>query len=259
MSKKSVAFTVFVAFCLASVALVGTAGALSISVTEEGSSISVEVTDDDAPVENADVTISGVTEETPLDGEYTTDGEGMVVFDGEGVSELSGVVHLRITVDTGSSYKSALATVTRSPELDSSPMGQRMSMSLQESVSETRGVIESRMSVEMSTASEIRQTAEDVDEMLVSLSNVRFERQALGRNLATGDISVSEFYLRSVEYTGEEIMLKNSIEETVRYLDGFGNETLSQNGVNTDELNALIQEIEGNQDINADERLTDGS
>lgn len=259
MSKKSVAFTVFVALSLASVVLVGTAGALSVSVTEEGSSISVEVTDDGAPIEGADVTVSGVTRETSLDGEYTTDENGRVVFDDESVSEISGVVNLRITVEYESSYKSALATVTRSPELDSSPMGQRMSMNLHESVSKTRGTIEGRMDTRMSTESDISQTAEQVDEMLVRLNNVRFERQALGRNLATGDISVSEFYLRAVENSGEEVLLKNSIKEKVRHLSSFDEETLRQNGVDTQELNDLAQEMEGDREINADERLTDGS
>jgi len=250
---------VFVALCLASVALVGTAAALSISVTEGGSSISVEVTDDGAPVEDADVMVSGVTKETPLDGEYTTDENGRVVFDDESVSEVSGVVNLRITVESGSSYKSALATVTRSPELDSSPMGQRMSMNLHESVSKTRGTVESRMDTRMGTESDIRQTAERVDEMLVRLSDVRFERQALGRNLATDDISVSEFYLRAVENSGEEVLLKNSIREKVRYLSSFDEETLRENSVSTKELNDLLREIKSNREINADERLVSGS
>lgn len=259
MSKKSVAFTVFAAVFLASVVLVGTAAALSVSVTEEGSSISVEVTQNGVPVENADVSVSGVTRETPLDGEYKTDENGRIVFDDESVSEVSGVIHLRITVESGPSYKSALATVTRSPELDSSPMGQRMSMNLHESVSSTRGTVESRMDARRSTASDIRRTAEQVDEMLVRLSDIRFERQALGRNLATGDISVSEFYLRAIENSGEEILLKNSIKETVRHLSSFDEETLRENGVDTEELEDLLQEIEGNRQINADERLVSGS
>lgn len=259
MSKKSVAFTVFVILSLSLVTLVGTAAALSISVTEEGSSISVEVTEDGAPVEGADVMVSGVTGETPLDGEYTTDQNGRVVFDTESVSEVSGVVNLRITVESGSSYKSALATVTRSPQLDSSPMGQRMSMNLHESVSKTRGTVESRMDTRRSTESDIRQTAERVDEMLLRLSDVRFERQALGRNLATGDISVSEFYLRAVENSGEEVLLRNSIREKVRHLSSFEEEALRENRVDTEELNDLLQEIESNREINADERLVSPS
>ena len=259
MSKKSAAFTVFVVFSLASVVLVGTAGALSVSVTEEGSSISVEVTENGNPVKDGSVTVSGVTRETPLDGRYTTNEDGMIVFDEDAVSDISGVVHLRITVEAGSSYKSALATVTRSPELDSSPMGQRMSMSLHKSVSETRGTVESRMDARRSTVSDVRRTAEQVDEMLVRLSNVRFERQALGRNLATGDISVSEFYLRAVENSGEEAMLRRSIEETVSHLSEFDEETLEENGIDTEELSDLRREVKAGQEINANERLVDGS
>ena len=259
MSRKSVAFAVFVAVCLASVALAGTAGALSVSVTEGESTISVEVTENGDPVQGADVTVSGVAEETPLDGEYTTDENGRVVFAGSSVSGLSGVVHLRINVESGPSYKSAIATLTRSPELDSSPMGQRMSMSLHESVSKTRGTVESRMDARRSTVSDVRRTAEQVDEMLVRLSNVRFERQALGRNLATGDISVSEFYLRAVENSGEEAMLRRSIEETVSHLSEFDEETLEENGIDTEELSDLRREVKAGQEINANERLVDGS
>ena len=253
MSRKSVAFAVFVAVCLASVALAGTAGALSVSVTEGESTISVEVTENGDPVQGADVTVSGVAEETPLDGEYTTDENGRVVFAGSSVSGLSGVVHLRINVESGPSYKSAIATLTRSPELDSSPMGQRMSMNLHKSVSKTRGTVEGRLDSRRMT--DIRRTAEDIDEMLVRLSDVRFEREALGRNLATGDISVSEFYLRAVENSGREALLRNSIREKVHYLNSFDEDTLRKNGVETDELGALVREVNGNLEIDADERL----
>lgn len=253
MSRNPVAVAVFVAV-LASVLLVGTAGALSVSVTEEGSSISVDVTQDGEPVEDAKVTVSGVTGETPLDGDYATDEDGKVVFDEERVSELSGVVNLRITVDTGTSYKSALATVTRSPEIDSPPMGQRMSMNLQESVSGTRGTIESRLDTE--SRSEVHRTAESVEYLLMRLDDVQFEREALGRNLATGDITVTEFYLRAVENAGERMLIRSSLETQVMHLKEMDEDMLRDEGIDTDALDALVSEIEDDRGINTDRRLT---
>jgi len=256
MSKKSVAVVVLAVFALTSVLLVGTAGALSVSVTQDSSSVSVEVTENGEPVEGASVSVSGVSEETPLDGEYVTDSNGRVVFGDDRIEQLSGIVNLRITVDHEGSFKSAITTLARSPEIGSPPMGQRMSMSLHKSVADTRGTIESRLYAEKTNPSEIRQTAEEIDGMLVRLDDVRFERQALGRNLATGDISVSEFYLRMVENAGEEARLISSLGVTVRHLSSYDDGRLRANGVDVEELEALLNEIESDQRIDANQRLT---
>ncbi|MDZ7687418.1 MAG: hypothetical protein U5J64_01630 [Halobacteriales archaeon] len=264
MSRKSVAVTVLVALALTSVLFVGTAGALSVSFTQDSSSVSVEVTENGEPVEGATVSVSGVSEETPLDGEYVTDSDGKVVFEDERLDEISGIVNLRLTVEYDGSFKSAITTLARSPEVGSPPMGQRMSMSMHKSVAGTRGTIESRLNAERASASvsaagtsEARRTAEQIDEMLVRLDEVRFERQALGRNLATGDITVSEFYLRLVENAGEEARLVSSLRETVRHLSSFDEARLRENGVDTEELDALLRELDGSRQIDANQRLTD--
>ena len=258
MSKKSVAVVVLVVFILTSVLLVGTAGALSVSVTQDSSGVSVEVTDNNEPVEGASVTVSGVSDVTPLDGEYVTDNNGRVVFGDESIEQLSGIVNLRITVEHEDSFKSAITTLARSPEIGSPPMGQRMSMSLHKSVADTRGTIESRLNTEMTDSSETRRIAEQIDEMPVRLDDVRFERQALGRNLATGDITVSEFYLRIVENAGEEARLISSLGVTVRHLSSYDDETLRESGVDVQELDSLLEEIESERGIDATERLTNG-
>lgn len=257
MQRTSVAVVVLVSVCLASVLLVGTAGALSVSVTDQGSTVSLQVTENGEPVEGAVVSVSGVSEETPLDGEYVTNGEGRVVFEEEDVSEISGVVNLRITVEADGSYRSALTTLTRSPEIDSPPMGQRMSVSLHESVSETRGTIEGRMDALRTNASQIHRTAEHVDETVVRLSNTRFERQVLGRRLAAGDITASEFYIRSVETAGEVALLRNSLRETVRHLSGYDEERLRQEGVNVEDLEALRNNLENGTRVDTNRRLLD--
>ena len=259
MPRNSTAAVLLVAVCLASVLLVGAAGALSISVTEEGSNVSLQVTEAGEPVENAQVTVSGVTGETPLDGEYMTNSDGKVSFEEEKVAELSGVVNLRITVEAGGSYKSALTTLTRSPEIDSPPMGQRMSVSLSKSISETRGKVEGRMDALRTNASQIRRTAKHVDETVVRLTNTRFERQVLGRRLAAGDITASEFYVRSVEMSGEVALLRSSLRETVRHLSEYDQERLREEGVNTRELEALRNELERENRVNTNRRLLESS
>lgn len=255
MPRNSTAVALLVAVCLASVFLVGTAGALSIGVTEEGSNVSLQVTDGGEPVENAQVTVSGVTGETPLDGEYVTNSDGRVIFEEEKVAELSGVVNLRITVEAGGSYKSALTTLMRSPEIDSPPMGQRMSVSLSKSVSETRGKVEGRMDALRTNASQIRRTAEHVDETVVRLTNTQFERRVLGRRLAAGDITASEFYVRSVEMAGEVALLRSSLRETVRHLSEYDEGRLREEGVNTQELKALRNELKRGNRIDTDRRI----
>jgi len=257
MPRDSTAVTLFVVVCLASVLLVGTAGALSVSVTQEGPDISVEVTEGGDPVEDAKVSVSGVTTETPLDGEYSTDGNGMVFFDEEDVAELSGVIHIRITVEADGSYRSDLTTLTRSPEIESPPLGNRISVSLGKSVSKTRGTVEGRMDALRSNASQIHRTATHVDETLERLGNVRFEREVLGRELAAGDISASEFYIRRVEKTGEAVLLRSSLRETVEHLSEYEDSRLREEGVDTEELEALGDELRSGGNVDTNRRIVE--
>lgn len=255
MPRKSTAVTLFVAVCLASVFLVGAAGALSVSVTQEGSEVFVEVTEGGEPVEDAKVSVSGVTTETPLDGEYSTDEDGRVSFDDDDVAGLSGVIHLRISVEADGSYKSDLTTLTRSPEVESPPLGQRISVSLGRSVSETRGTVEGRMDAIRTNASQIRRTATHVDGTLERLGNVRFEREVLGRNLAAGDITASEFYIRRVEKTGESALLRSSLRETVEHLSAYGDERLREEGIDTVELEVIRDELNRGSRIDTNRRI----
>jgi hypothetical protein len=255
MPRKSTAVVLFAVVCLASVPLVGAAGALSVSVTQEGPEVFVEVTEGGEPVEDAKVSVSGVTTETPLDGEYSTGEDGRVTFDDGDVAELSGVIHLRISVEADGSYRSELTTLTRSPEVESPPLGQRMSVSLGRSVSETRGKVEGRMDAIRTDASQIRRTAEHVDETLQRLGNVRFEREVLGRELAAGDITASEFYIRRVEKAGEAALLRSSLIETVEHLSAYGDERLREEGVDAEELEALREELTRGGGIDTNRRI----
>jgi hypothetical protein len=240
-----------VVFALVSAA--GTAGALSVTVAEEGEEISIIVTDEGDPVREADVSISGVTRETVLDGEYETDWDGRVTFNRQQTQDLSGVVHLRITVESGGSYKSVLTTLTRSSEVGPSPMGHRMSMSLQDSVAGTRGKVEGRLAT-ANSGEEVEATAGRVDSLLRDLGDAQFRREVLGRDLSAGEISPSEFYLEAVKNAGRSASIRNALKENVEYLISYEEERLLESGVDVQELNELHDEIQDGR-IDTDRRI----
>jgi len=255
MSRLPTFVFVFAVVVLGVVSLAGTATALSVTVAEEGADITIQVTEDGMPVDGAEVRVSGVTRETPLDGEYTTTRDGEVRFREARTKDLEGVVHLRITVDTGTSFRSVLTSVTRSPEEGPSPMGHRMSMSMQESVASTHGMVESRLDTSGAGEGEIRSQAEEVDRILGGLGDAEFEREVLGRDLAAGELSSSEFYLSAVENARKSSSLRSALSERMGYLSRYDDETLRENGVRVDELNELREEIEGSRSVDTDRRI----
>jgi len=254
MPRNSTAVAVLTLLLLSAAALAGTASALSVTVAEGDADITVEVTESGEPVRGANVTVSGVTGETPLDGEYTTDASGRVKFSGEQTSELSGVVHLRVTVDSGRSYKSVLTTFTRGPEAGSSPIGHRMSMSLQEPVASTHGKILGRLGTS-ETNTTVRAAADSVDTLLANLSNTEFRREVLGRDLAAGEISPSEFYLRAVKNARRSSTLRGALAEYVGYLNGHSDERLRESGVDVEAYTSLRNELTEGRSVNTDRRI----
>ncbi|MFP4188833.1 MAG: hypothetical protein ACLFR5_05445 [Halobacteriales archaeon] len=245
---------IFVSLLLTAVLLTGTASALSVSVAEGESDITVEVTDEGDAISGANVTVSGVTGETPLDGEYVTDDEGRVVFDEEETSQLSGVIHLRVTVKHADSYKSVLTTFTRGPQAGSTPMGHRMSMSLQEPVASTHGKIMGRLN-SAEEGSEVRATAERVDVLLANLSDTEFRREVLGRDLAAGEISTSEFYLEAVKNARRSATTRGALKENVEVLSGYGEGYLRDEGVDVEDLDALRKSLSEGRATDSDIRL----
>jgi hypothetical protein len=248
---------VFVSLLLTAVLLTGTAGALSVSVAEGESDITVEVTDEGDAVGGANVTVSGVTGETALDGEYTTNEDGRVAFGDDATSRLSGVIHLRVTVEYAGSYKSVLTTFTRGPEAGSTPMGHRMSMSLQEPVASTHGKIMGRLNA-AEGGSEVRATAERVDVLLANLSDTEFRREVLGRDLAAGEISASEFYLEAVKNARRSATLRGALGENVDRLNGYSEDRLRDEGIDVSELRALSEGLSEGVSIDTDRRLLEG-
>lgn len=255
MSRLPVFVFVFGVVLLGAVSLAGTATALSVTVAEEEADITIQVTEGGMPVDGAEVSVSGVRGETPLDGEYTTTRDGEVRFREARTEDLEGVVHLRITVDTGSSFRSVLTSVTRSPEEGPSPMGHRMSMSIQESVASTHGMVEGRLDTSDADERDVRSQAEEVDRMLERLGDAEFEREVLGRDLAAGEVSSPEFYLSAVENVRETSSLRSSLSERVNYLSRYDEEVLNENGVRVNELDELRQEIRGSRSVDTDRRI----
>lgn len=255
MTRIPSAVVVFIALLVAAVVLTGTASALSVSVAEGESDITVEVTEGGSPVPNANVTVSGVTGETPLDGEYLTDENGRVSFGGEKTSELSGIVHLRVTVESSGSYKSILTTFTRGPDADSSPMGHRMSMSFQESVASTHGKIVGRLDAAETEDSGVRATAKRVDTLLANLSETKFRREVLGRDLAAGEISASEFYLEAVKNARRSSTIRGALEENVGRLSRYSDERLREEGVDAGDVKSLRESLRQGRSVDTDTRL----
>jgi hypothetical protein len=252
MLKSPSAVTVLAVLLVAIAVASGTAGALSVSVAESDEDITIEVTEGGDPVPNANVTVSGVTSETSLDGEYVTDREGRVSF-GDRTSDLSGVVHLRISVDSGDSFKSVLTTFARGPDSSSTPIGHRMSMSLQEPVASTHGKVVSRL--DSGGVSNVRATAQNINSLLANLSDTQLRREVLGRDLAAGEISTSEFYVGAVKNARRGATLRGALEQEVERLSRYSDERLRDEGVDVEEFEALREEVGTGRSINTDRRL----
>jgi len=251
---RKVVPVLLVTLCL--LLLTGAASATSVTVAQQENELYIEVTDNGEPVEGASVTVAGVEEETPLDGEYVTDEDGLVVFGSDVVKELEGVVHLRITVEKDGVIKSSLSTITRGSETGSAPLGQRVSMGLHESTQSTRGKIEGRMNAAKTDDVNVSDLGEDVDQILASLGEARFEREVISRDLAAGEITTNGFYLRTVKNTGQIAFLRSALGESVRYLGDYDDDTLAVNGIETVELERLRLELERDRVIDTDRRVS---
>lgn len=240
--------------------LTGVAAAQSIttSVTQQGGNVIIEVNQAGEPVEGAEVTVTSLGNETELDGDYVTGGNGQVVFGETTVKEISGVVHLRIDVQVGNSYRSELVTITRSPNLeDSAPLGQRLSMSLEKGVASTRGTIQGNVLV---TRVESVDTDENKIEILrdhavdvvrnISSRNVR--QETLGRRLATGQISTLQFYVQTVDNMAHIEMLKSDLTLTLKRLNRFSARTLHDNGVDPTAVHNMHRDLQRGNEISTD-------
>ncbi|MDY6778957.1 MAG: hypothetical protein SV760_00085 [Halobacteria archaeon] len=242
----------------------GTASAaetISVGVEEQGKRIIVEVTRGTEPLSNANVTVQGVGNSTPLDGTYVTGSDGTVVFGEKKTSNLSGVIHLRIGVETNRSYKSVLTTITRTPDLsESAPLGQRISMSLQDTAAGTRGAVEGNIFVTRvesidSDENKIEVLAEHAENTLENLSRAKFERQVLGRRFATGKISLSEFYTQILENSGRVKSLRSDLRATLERLGRFSDQQLRQSDVDPDAVDSLLRTLRNRGNVDTDTSL----
>lgn len=253
MRQRHVVTPVLLVALLGLTAVTGTATAaedLSVAITEETSTITIDVTRDGEPVEAATVTVSGIGNETPLDGEYRTDGRGRIIFGPDHTRNISGVVHLRLTVETETVTTSQLATITRSPDVRrSAPLGQRISMSLQDSVARTRGAVEGTMFVTDLESIDDEEGKIDVlrshaERTLQRLDERELERQALGRRHATGDVDTATFFTQAIEISAKQSMLREDLATTLRRLDRFDDRALEKKGVRVDAMRDLRESLE---------------
>lgn len=252
---------VSVLVCLLAAASAGVAaGELGVSVAEEGESVVIEVSSDGEPADGANVTVSGVDGETDLDGAYVTGPEGRVVFSENMTENLSGVVYLRITVDYEGSYRSALSSVTRSPDFDDAGLGRRLSKTLSESVAETQGEVEGRLKVReafrpIGATNRAHLLSTSVNERLIQLGEARFELRVVGNKYATGDISDEQYYIQTVHRSGQVMYLEAYVPYAAQALADVDEDALERDGVDEEELTALLEEVESGEQIDGDRRI----
>lgn len=253
---RTATFTVTALVLLALSMGVGTAAEdLAVGITEEASTVTIEVHQSGVPVSGANVSVASVGPASALDGEYVTDDDGEVVFDSEKTENLSGVHHFRVTVETASVSKSRLATITRSPDVErSAPLGQRISMSLQDSAARTRGAVAGTIFV-----TGIEDVANDEDKIDVlrshaeltidDLEELRLERQALGRRHATGDLNLTAFFTEVIQNSGQRAMHRQDLQTTLDRLDRYSVERLEQSGVDVASMRRVERRLRADRSI----------
>lgn len=263
MRRRTLTATVLVLF-LATTGVAAAAGDLSIGITQESSSVTIEVSRNGAPVSGANVTVASVGEESALDGDYVTNDEGDVVFDEATIANLSGVYHFRITVETEEVSKSRLATITRSPDVDrSAPLGQRISRSLQDSAARTRGTVEgtifvTRLEDVNDTDSKIDVLRSHAEQTIDRLVDLRLEHQSLGRRHATGQLNLTEFFTAAIENSGERAMLRNDLRTTLDHLERYDVERLQRNGVDVESMRRIQQRLRSDRPLPAGATVSSG-
>lgn len=237
---------------------VAAAQSITTSVTQQGQNVIIEVNRGDRPVAGATVTVTSLGNTTELDGEYVTGGNGQVVFGETEVQELSGVVHLRIDVETGNSYRSELVTITRSPNIEeSAPLGQRLSMSLERGVASTRGTIQGNVlvtRVESIGADEnkIEVLRDHAVEVIRNISQRNVRQETLGRRLATGQISPLQFYVQTVDNLAYIEMLRSDLTITLQRLNKFDARLLHDNGVDPGAADSMQRSLQEGGEISTD-------
>ncbi|MFB6284123.1 MAG: hypothetical protein ABEK59_09370 [Halobacteria archaeon] len=220
---------------------------ITTSVTQEGSNIMIEVNRGGEPLPNATVRLKGVNKETDLDGSYTTDGRGMVVFGETATRNLSGVIHLRIDVRSRNSSKSTVTTITRPPSIrEKGDFGTRFSKVLSDSSSTTYGEVEGRIFVRRvesigrgvndgsqgnSDTIQIGLLLDQYRALSQELGNIRFNESVLGRRLATGGISTQRFYLSAIELSAKRRMIRSELKLILGKMRGYSDKNLETSGI----------------------------
>lgn len=237
---------------------------LSVGISERDSTITIEVTRDGEPLTDANVTVRSVGNETALDGDYTTDAAGEVVFGPEDTRDLSGVVHLRISVDGPRVSTAQLATITRNPDVEeSAPLGQRISMELQDSVGRTRGAVEGAIFVtdlesvdgEVGKIDLLRSHAEQTIDRIEEL---QLEERALGRRHATGTMDSAAYYTQLVAAAGGRARLRADLGTSLDRLAQFDDSALTDAGVDVDSLRRLRERLASGREIQSRTSISSG-
>ncbi|MDY6774729.1 MAG: hypothetical protein SV253_01345 [Halobacteria archaeon] len=215
-------------------------GSLTVDVNQNSTDVVISVTQNSTPVEGAHVEVSSIGDDAVFDGVYTTGKDGKISIDSESVASFrseAGVVQLRINVRHENTNSAFFTTVVTDRGLgESTPLGQRISLALRDSVATTRGTVEGSLLVtrigssETENASEVALLGDHANRVLELLRQQRQNERSLQTRFAMGNIDIFEFHSRMVEMSAREKSLKSDLEVTVRRLERMPDSRLRQNG-----------------------------
>ncbi len=224
---------------------------ISVKVIEEDPIIAIEVTMGSEALENATVRISGLQNETPLDGEYTTNNQGRVEFE-EKAEDLYGVVNLRIEVQTDSSIKSIISTIVRGPNIEEAPIGKQLWTTLRKGAKRTKGKIQGNLTVKNSS---LRYLVRESQRILADIMDSNIEKEGLGRRYATGAITLNEYFYEASNIEVRKSRLRGKLLFILRDIRLYSDSELEKVGVNPTSVEIHYNDLSEGRQLETSRRI----
>lgn len=225
-----------------------TAQPLEVQVVEETSRISIIVNQNGEPVSGAVVRISGLGEETALDGEYITNENGKVIFN----KDLSGVTNLRIEVESGRNFISTVTTIVRGPDIQKAPLGQQMWNELRQSSKRTEGVIIGSLTTKNSSIERLSRKAQS---LLVDIIDKNVQKERLGREYVTRQITIDEYYFSTINNEVRREKIRYNLLMILEELRKYPESILKKSEINTEAINQHYNDILEGKNLETTRRI----
>lgn len=232
---------------------------VSVGLTQEPSGeIVIRVYRNGTPLPGATVEITGIEEETQIDGIYVTNENGEITFEEDTTEDLPLVVRIRIEI-TARNVKASypFIFVRRDNFVESGTIGKQVSSTLQDSVGQTRGAVEARMFLSKVNAAQsdyarIELMRERSLEIVRELGGQNDVLQNLQIRLTTSEITITEFYVRQIEMQSREETLKTELVYILERLRMYDDERLSEHGIDPIEVDVLYNNLRNNRRVEYD-------